>query len=193
MHLRHFSSFDAHPPGWGAGRPTKAWVAAALACAALVGACSPTYDWREARSESGNLRAMLPCKPERASRPVALDGREVSLKAMACEAGGATFAVFEAQLMEPGSAGKVLSQWNAVTLARLRSTGSSVAPFRPAGAFDIPQSVQVRAVGRRPDGSAVQSHAAYFGRGTHVFQAVIYAQAIRPEMAEPFFGGLKVE
>jgi hypothetical protein len=39
----------------------------------------------------------------------------------------------------------------------------------------------------------VQSQAAYFARGTSVFQAVVYARALKPEMTEPFFTGLRFE
>jgi hypothetical protein len=64
-------------------------------------------------------------------------------------------------------------------------------PFHPAGALGLSQSVKVAATGQRPDGSKIQSQAAYFAQGHHVFQAVIYGSVITPEAADPFFAGLR--
>lgn len=168
-------------------------LAAALVASGVLLACSPTHDWREVRTESAHLKALFPCKPERATRLLPIDGRDVSLRAMACETGGATFAVFEADLGDPALAGRTLMAWNAATLARLRAPTSSAQPFRPEGALDIPSSLQVTASGQRPAGEPVQSQAAYFASGAQVFQAVIYAERIAPEVAESFFGGLRLE
>jgi hypothetical protein len=41
--------------------------------------------------------------------------------------------------------------------------------------------------------SALSSRAAYFARGSRVFQAEIYTDRLKPEAAEPFFSGLKFE
>lgn len=163
-------------------------VAVLLGIAAT--ACSPTFNWREVRAEPTPLKALLPCKPDKASRPVPMAGREVQLQVLGCEAGGATFAVLHAELGEPGRSGEVLAQWQQATLANLRASGSQSAAFVPPGALALPQSVRVSASGRRADGSAVRSEAAYFARGTQVFQAVIFADEIRPEWAQAFFGGL---
>jgi hypothetical protein len=53
--------------------------------------------------------------------------------------------------------------------------------------------VHVVASGQRGDGSKVESHAAYFAQGTHVFQAVVYADRLQPEVTEQFFSGLRFE
>jgi hypothetical protein len=62
-----------------------------------------------------------------------------------------------------------------------------------AGSRKLPQSVQVVASGQRADGSKVESQAAYFARDSRVFQAVIYAGQLKPDMVEPFFSALKFE
>jgi hypothetical protein len=51
----------------------------------------------------------------------------------------------------------------------------------------------VQASGQRTDGRAVQSQAAYFSQGRQVFQAVIYADKMDPEVAETFFSSLKLD
>jgi hypothetical protein len=165
----------------------------ALLAAGMVAACSPTLNWREIRVESTPLTAMMPCKPDKAARQVPMAGRNVSLTALSCEAGGATFAVLFADIGEPARLGEALAQWKKATLGNLRAPAARETPFWPAGALALPQSQQVVAAGQRPDGSKVESHAAYFAQGSRVYQAVIYAAQIGPEATESFFSGLKFQ
>ncbi len=156
-------------------------------------ACSPTFNWREVRMEGAGLRAMLPCKPDKAARTVELSGRQVSLEALGCDTAGATFALMSADVGEAARAGEVLTQWEAATRANMRGTVTQKVAFVPPGALGLPQSQQITATGQRQDGSKVEGRAAYFARGGRVFQAVIYADAIKPDIAESFFAGLRLE
>ncbi|HZY16831.1 MAG TPA: hypothetical protein VFE82_00035 [Ramlibacter sp.] len=163
-------------------------LAAALLLTALAG-CSPTFNWREVRVDPTDLRAMFPCKPDKGSRRVPMAGRDVELSVVGCDTGGATFAILHAELGEAGRADEVLTQWSAATLANMKATGSTAAAFVPPGAIALAGSRRVGAEGRRADGSAVHGEAAYFARGGHVFQAVVYAGRAGPEAAT-FFEGL---
>lgn len=166
---------------------------AAVAVTAALLACSPTFNWREVRVESTGLKAMFPCKPDHATRSVDVAGRPVSLEALACDAGGATFAVLFADA-EPGSAGEFLGLWQAAMLAGLHSTTAKQSkPFRPRGALELPQSLQVAADGERAAGHPVRGRAAFFAHGRQVFQAVVYAETLGPEVTDPFFSGLVFE
>jgi hypothetical protein len=168
-------------------------TAGILACTLAFAACTPTFNWREVRAEGGGLKAMMPCKPDRSERPVPMAGHEVSLQVLGCNTGGATFALLSADMGDAARAGEVLGQWKTATLSNLRSAAVREAVFRPTGAAPLAQSLQVVASGERSDGSKVESHAAYFARGSHVFQAVIYADQLKPEVAETFFSGLVLE
>ena len=139
------------------------------------------------------LLATVACKPEKAARDVPMAGRKVSLEVLGCDAGGATFALLFADIGEPARAGEVLAQWRTATLANMRSSAARDIPLQLRGALGLPQSVHVVAAGQRPDGTGVESHAAYFAQGPYVFQAVIYSDKLTPEVAEPFFSGLKFE
>lgn len=163
-----------------------------LSAAALI-ACSPTFNWREVRAEPTPLKAMLPCKPDKGARTVPMAGRDVSLEVLGCDTGGATFAVLHADIGDASRLGEVLAQWKTATLLNLRSEAAREFAFRPSGALDLRQSLQVVASGKRADGSKVESHAAYFARGSHVYQAVIYSGELKPEIADAFFSGLKFE
>jgi hypothetical protein len=165
-------------------------AAAVLLGAAAVG-CSPTFNWREVRAGPAPLHALLPCKPEQDARRVPMAGREVELAVLGCDTGGATFAILFADLGDAGRSAEALAQWNRASLANLRTTQGATRPFVPAGALPLPTSVRVSAQGQRANGSSVRSEAAYFARGTHVYQAVVYADEPKPEWVQPFFEGLK--
>jgi hypothetical protein len=169
----------------------RSWAALPLLAAAAAG-CSPTFNWREVRAEPSGLTAMLPCKPDKGARRVPMAGREVELSVVGCDTGGATYAVLQAQLAEGADAGEVLAQWSRATLANMKADGSSARPFVPPGADALPSSQRVTAKGRRADGSAVRGEAAYFARGRHVYQAVVYADDPKPDQLQPFFDGLKL-
>ena len=166
----------------------------ALAAVLLsLAACTPTFNWREVRVEPTQLRAMLPCKPDKASRTVPMAGRDTELQVLGCDTGGATFAVLSGDIVDPLKDGQVLAQWRAATLANMHGAGAEGRRFLPAGAMALPQSLRVSASGRRADGSKVESQAAYFARGSRVFQAVVYADKVPAEAAETFFSGLRFE
>jgi hypothetical protein len=168
-------------------------TAAALACVLALAACSPTFNWREVRAEPTTLKAMLPCKPDKGERVVPMAGRQVPLQVLGCDTGGATFAVLHADIKDAARAGEVLAQWKTATLLNMKSPAGREGKFDPPGGTALPQSLHVVASGQRADGSKVESHAAYFAQGSHVFQAVIYADRLKPEMAEPFFSGLQFQ
>jgi hypothetical protein len=159
----------------------------------LLAACNPVFNWREVRSPDSALVALLPCKPDKASRPVTLDGQSMQLQMMGCEAGGATFAVSHATLADPSRANEVLVQWRLATLANMGAAAPRDASFVPKGASPVAASVQTVAVGRRADGLPVLAHAAWFAKGTEVFHAVVYADKLDPEVAESCFSGLALQ
>lgn len=167
---------------------------AAVALGALA-ACNPTLNWREARFDDSTLVALLPCKPDKAARPALLAGKQVAMQLLGCEAGGATFAVARTAAIPGAEAGAVLAQWKAATLARLGSTVSQDAPFVPAGALDLPQSLRAQVQGRGPDGRQVTAQLAWFAhagpQGVELFHAAVHAEKLDAQGAETFLAGLK--
>jgi hypothetical protein len=164
-------------------------VAGLLAAAA----CTPTLDWRELTVDPTGLHVTFPCKPERAERkvPVTRD-KEWLVHAMGCETGGVSYAVLWADV-GPTEVATAMAQWKQASTAAARARIEREEPFVPRGALDLPQSVLARAEGRRPDGSALQTQAAYFARGGTVFQATAFGPALKPETTEPFFAGQRFE
>lgn len=160
----------------------------------LAVACSPVFNWREVRLPQTELKAWLPCKPDQGSRTLPLAGRDVAIHMLGCEAGGALYAVSQADVGMAG-ASAVQAQWQAALLANLQAPATQVQPWvlKPTAATTPPAlALQLQATGKRADGRAVQAQAVWFARGPWLFHAVVYADRITPEMAEPFFSGLEL-
>ncbi|MEO8022555.1 hypothetical protein [Polaromonas sp.] len=160
----------------------------------LLMACSPAFNWREVRPDNTALSLLLPCKPDKATRSVPLGGQTTELAMLGCDAGGATFAIAVATVKDASQMAAALTGWRAATLANMKATDAGQsAPLKLPGASVQPSALLVQATGQRANGSAVQSQAAYFTHGAQVFQAVIYADKISPEVADTFFSSLKLD
>lgn len=159
----------------------------------ILNGCSPTFNWRDVRPDQTPLAALLPCKPDQGARVVSLGAKDVTMTMLGCDAGGATFALAYADMKDAAMTGAVLAQWKAATLGNMRAQSSSELPFLLKGASVLPQSVQVAARGVRPDGAAVAVQAVWFAAGSLVFQAAVYADTVRPAVAETFFAGFKLQ
>ena len=178
-----------------------------LVAASLIGlaACNPTFNWRDVRPEGTALSLLLPCKPDMAEKKVPLGERPVAMRLLGCDVGDATFAIAVADVEDVSRVAGVLLQWQNGTLANMKAPlsvqpagalkkgATEVELFRLPGAALQPPAVLVKARGQRADGTPVSGQAAYFVQGSQVFQAVMYAAEINPEVAETFFSSLKFE
>jgi hypothetical protein len=157
-----------------------------------VAACSPTFNWRELRPESAPLEALMPCKPESATRPVPLLGAPIPLHMYSCEAGGLTFAIAWAELAEAEQVGAALNQWQAASLAAIQIKPTDRERYEPwavkvAGAAGA-QGVKAQGLDHR--GQMLLSQMAYFGKDRKIYQAAIYGDKIDDTVSGTFFEGL---
>jgi hypothetical protein len=172
---------------------TRATASGALAALLLsVSACSPTFNWRELRVDGTPLRALMPCKPERATRAVPLlaaPAEPVALHMHSCEAGGLRFAVAWADVGQPAQVTPALAAWRQAGLQAIRAVEAAAAdnPMRLPGA-DVVQPLQAQ--GTDPQGQAVQTRAVYFAQGGQVYQAAVYGPRLPDEAVDAFFAGL---
>lgn len=165
-------------------------VFAALALTGLS-ACSPTFNWRDTRFDNARLALLMPCKPDKAQRIVPMADQPTELNLLSCDAGGATFAVSVADVKDASKVAAVSAQWQRATLTHIKASprvGTAVkVPGLASG------GVMVNALGQRANGQTISSQAVYFAQGSQVFQAVMYADKIAPEVADTFFSSLKFE
>jgi hypothetical protein len=185
------------PPSAASAAPSV--VAILLAAATALAGCSPTFNWREQRLLPTSLQALMPCKPDEATRTVPLGVSRVEMRMVGCETGGATFAIAYA-MVAPAGVGAMLGAWQDATLANFGRVPGPDGPagraFVPEGALSLPQSVRIATDGRGPDGTPLSAQAAWFaataGRETYLFQALVYASRPVPEVADTFFSALRL-
>jgi hypothetical protein len=168
-------------------------AAAISAATLLLGACSPTLDWRELRAEGEPLRFMLPCKPSVQARQLPLAGRPVLLHLQACAAGGQTWGLASADIGDPALVGGALAE---LAQAAGRNIQGSVAAEQAAsisGATPNPASRRLVLQGRHSAGGPVTMQLVLFTRGTHVYQASALGEQVPAEAADTFFGALRFQ
>lgn len=93
----------------------------ALALAALLAACAPELDWRELHWEEGGLKVLLPGKPSKSARAIALGGETVSMQMLQTQMAGMAFGVAYAPLPH-GDRGALLSAARDVLLRNIAGT-----------------------------------------------------------------------
>ncbi len=164
--------------------------------------CSPTYNWRELRLDGAPLQAMLPCKPETATRPVPLLGPgapEVVLGMQACEAGGVRFALAWAELRNPLETDAALRAWRSASLAAVHVPAAAAEapteqwlPQVVGSVAGAPPALGVDVQGQDAQRQPVRMRVAWFAHGRYVFQAGVYGARLSDDATEPFFSGLRL-
>ena len=167
-------------------------LAAALAGALVLAACTPTFNWRETPIGDDGMTALLPCKPDRATRALPLGAATVSVDMAGCEAGGATFAVAHASATDRVQAEAWLGAWRAALRVQLGGAKGveGVAAVPRAALTPAPVRLEVPAV----DGVRAATHVLWFAqaRGAQValYQATVVGTPSSPEALSTFFEGL---
>ncbi len=166
-----------------------------------LAACSPVFNWREV-PVGGELTALLPCKPDRATRELPLgDGgrggvvQVMTLDMAGCRAGGATFAVAHAQAGSAEQAETWLTAWQAATRAQWQGSqiAESVGVMPRAATAPMPVRLDIR--GEGPDGRATQAHIVWFARvgrsgSVALYQAMVLGKPSATDATRTFFDGL---
>lgn len=170
-------------------------------------ACTPMLDWREVRfegaqeaSDASPLTALLPCKPDRATREQTVGGERVSLSMMGCPAAGATFTLSRMVLHNPAKAPQVLAAWQAATLANTNATNAAqpeTLPFKVPGASGWPSAVRMNLSAAAAVGAAqVAWFAQLAGPDIVLYQSAIYrsqdAKSVAAEATDTFFESLRL-
>jgi hypothetical protein len=147
--------------------------------------CTPALNWREV--PLGSTKVMLPCKPDRAQRPVQLGEKQMNMEMVGCEAGSALFAASRLEV-PPAEQPAVLAQWHRASLASLGDITQSQAAPPLTG-----QSLAVIGQGKGQDGSAIQARFLWQTGGREVILLAVYAPHIGSDMTEPFLIDLKLQ
>ena len=155
-----------------------------------LGACSPALDWREVRPDDGALVALMPCKPDRRVRQVALAGSAVALQLLSCRADGTVWALTTAEVGDAARVGPALDALRQARRANLEGREVDVHPARAADPAAAASAQRFTVEGRRPDGRPVREHALQFAHGTRVVQLAALGGAPSADALETFFGSI---
>lgn len=177
----------------------RAWWPGVLWVLTVLAACSPALDWRDVRLEPAQVRASLPCKPERMERPAELAGHGVDLHMLGCVADQSTFALACAELPEAAAPATVLTHWRAAVLASMGTAAAGAAgakdvPFVLAGALELPQSVRTQARGSTQDGAPLHLQAVWFAQPqasrVSACHAIVFGPQPQIDAGQQFFESL---
>ena len=169
----------------------------ALFCAGLmlISACTPTLNWREVRLQSpdgSTLKAELPCKPDAATRKQQLSDIQIELSMMGCMAGDATFTLSRIPVLDPLSAPKILSAWQAAAETNVKAGPTPKTAVTVSGAGAWPPAGRVTLAG-----TATQAHIIWFAKQTNkgltLYQAALYGKPPSNEAINTFFESLRIQ
>lgn len=177
-------------------RPRTFAPALAAFAAVLLGACSPTFNWREVTVGDVGLIALLPCKPDRATRSMPLGVETVTVDMAGCEAGGATFAVAHAVAASPSQAEGWMRAWRAAARSQLGGASAAAleAPASLARAAAVPAPVRLDATAGGTDEPSL--HVMWFAQqrrdGVSLYQATVVGRPSAADALPTFFEGLHI-
>lgn len=171
----------------------------------LTLACSPTLNWREV--QLGDLKAMLPCKPDHAERQLPLGSQNVTMAMAGCEASGALYAISHVRLANPALADAAQADWRAAMLAHFLSPAIDKQAYqlaRPTVAARLAAAGPSRAVltsgleilqvqGKDSDGAALQARMLWIAQGADVYHVAIYAPKLTPDQFDMLFSELALQ
>lgn len=169
--------------------PRLAYLLLVLTLAAA--ACTPSLNWRVVHP-GGELKALLPCKPDEARRPQRLAGHPLSMHMLGCEADGGLFVLASVELESSGQAAEIQAQWQQAMQSSVGAQMASMAAFKLKGADGVFPPTKVQLKSNTQEGRALEAQSVWFVHGRHLYQAAVYAEKMREAMTEPFFSGLEL-
>ena len=173
--------------------PTRP-AALVLWAAASLSACSPAFDWREARPQESGAVMMFPCRPDRQQRTARVDDTALRMQLHSCKASGFTFSLSVADVDDPFRVSSMLAALRQQLVANIAGAVAALSLPRMVGATPNPNSQFLRIEGRLPDGRDVVVHAAFFVKGLRVYQASVVSHGERPgpDTLATFFDSIRL-
>lgn len=172
------------------------FAAPALALASALAGCSPTFNWREVPIGNEGVVALLPCKPDRATRALPLGVDAVTVDMAGCETGGATFAVAHAVAGSPAQAEGWIRAWRAATRSQLAGAPTTETAAVLPRAANAPAPVRLDTPEAEGGASAKPLHVLWFAQqrpdGVALYQATVIGKPSSADALPTFFEGLRV-
>lgn len=160
---------------------------AVLAVAALLEACNPQLNWREVRL--GRLTALLPCKPDTASRQVVLEGQQLTMDMAGCEVGQALFAISRVRAGDDVQAAALMAALRRASLSAIAKP--VVHPMANSG--DAMSSFDVQVDGERANGVPLQARFKWLLAGQEIYQIAAYAEQLGTAQTENLLTAARIQ
>ncbi|MEM5365593.1 hypothetical protein V4C53_06060 [Paraburkholderia azotifigens] len=177
-------------------RPPIVSLVAVLSAGWLLGACTPTYDWRTMMNNDNGYTVDLPAKPTTDQRKIDIGGTPMDMSMQIAEADGAVFAVGTVMLPsdDPQVQRIALDFLRSGLAHNLGTAPSAHATEIPLAAGGEVQGLEMTFSGKAgPKQETRTMHARLVAKGRHVYQAaVIASKEPPPEQVEQFFGSFKL-
>lgn len=165
-----------------------------LLWAAMLVGCTPTLNWRQANVDASDVKVLLPCKPDQATRTVVLRAEtkqtNANLSLQGCEAGQMQF-TFGAIAVPPGlTTDEVLQAWRLASLAPLNASPKDVT----SNDREI-RGLKSHASSARVVTKQNQVQWLWFIHDNVIYQAAVYGAAKEPALAgaaETYFSGIEL-
>lgn len=167
------------------GRVARAgWFALATFA---VGACSPALDWREVHLDK--VTAVLPCKPDSATRQVMLGSTQYSMEMQGCEAQGALYALSRIRLGQNEDANVVQVAWQQAAQATLHT--NTAHPIDMPGTTTAGRTLWA-SEGVNSQGDPTQARWLWLKGERELYHLAVYAPEITPDLVDNWWLGIRL-
>lgn len=187
---------------WWHQRLTWVYTLGLVAMVWTLAGCTPGHNWREVRHEGVPGSALLPCKPDKAVREVAMlgpNGPAAPLHMMSCDVQGRTFAWAAWPIQGAQQGHDVIQAWQKAGWASLRQpvapgqdapAGWRVQPVSQAGAL---MAVRWQGPGVNHQAAPIEAHWLMLYTAEWAMQFAVYGPPASPDLIEPMWSHIQLQ
>lgn len=172
----------------------------AVAAFLVVAGCAPAFNWRLVQHDGVPATALMPCKPDRATREVAMlgpQGPTATLHLMSCEVDALTFAWAAWPVDSRAQGQEAIAAWQRAGWASLGQTvpAGQAAPdgWKPMAVTNprVVSTQQWTGPAVNHQGHAIEAHWLMVQQQGWVMQLAMYGPPADAEVVKTFMGELQ--
>jgi len=171
--------------------------AAGLTSLATFTACSPTYDWREVRSEAGRYSVLFPKKPGLETRTLPLLGTQIELTWQSTQIQDTLFAVGHAAYPSglagtAGSRAQTLALFEQAWLRNFNASVQQATPIKLGSRYfgPAPEFAKALRASGQVQGKPVQLRLHLFGFEQRLLVLMVFGKELPLEATDTFMASL---
>ncbi|WP_295996840.1 hypothetical protein [Rugamonas sp.] len=163
-------------------------LAATVLAATALSACSPTFDWRDYRSNDAPYTVLFPAKPVQQTRTIDLDGQQVSMTMAAAVVDGTSFAVGSAEVADPAHAQIAVL---AMKTAMVKNIGGTVTLDKVSGGQQTTIAIEARG---SQNGKPMLLAGHFVAKDKRIYQVIVMARGkqVSQDTVDTFISSFKL-